>query len=56
MSDNIPDLIDKTFIDTPELDNCMLRAEEMMHLFPWPIEKVAQLCREINDDAEAGHY
>jgi hypothetical protein len=39
-----------------ELDNCVMSPEEMMTIFPWPIAMIQQLCEEINDDAEAGHY
>lgn len=42
--------------DTPDLDNSVMRPEEIMFLFPWPVHLVAQLCREIQDEQDEGYY
>ncbi len=39
-----------------ELDNNFMAPEEMMEIFPWPISMIQQLCEEIQEDSEAGHY
>jgi len=43
--------------DTPELDNEVMRAEELMMLWPEvPIAMVVQLCQEWIQDGDDGHY
>ncbi len=44
-------------IDTPELDNNAIKAEELMMLWPdTPVEVIIDLCQGIQEDEENGYY
>ena len=47
----------RELIDVSELDNPVMRAEEMAMLMPTlPIDIIIRLCKEIQEDCENGHY